>query len=444
MGNAKAQDEGEKIRILFIFDCSNSMFAQWEKSSKIKVAKRLLNQTLDSLKGIENIEIALRAYGHQYKITPGNQRCDDIELLVPFGQEGDANIDRIKNKIRGLEPKGTTPIALSLEAAADDFPPCDNCRNVVILITDGIEACEGLPCAAARKLKEKGINLKPFIIGIGLDTSYMEHFSCVGEFLSADTEAGFKSVMDFVVSQALNNTTVQVNLLDINKKVKETDVTMSFYDQNSGKLLYTYMHTMDQHRKPDTLPIDPLHRYRLEVHTTPPMIKEHIKLTPGKHNIIEVDAPRGTLNLRIHGTNTPYSGINCIVRKHGEMRTLNVQPMNKTHLYIVGEYDLEILTLPRLYMEKVKINQSKTTPITIPNSGILHVNKGNGPCAIFQMKDGRENWVCDLTYEGGIQSFNLLPGKYKVVYRYERNTSSANTIEQHVKIASGIEESLNF
>ena len=39
-------DEIEKIRLLFIFDGSNSMNAQWEKSSKIRVAKKLMIQTL--------------------------------------------------------------------------------------------------------------------------------------------------------------------------------------------------------------------------------------------------------------------------------------------------------------------------------------------------------------------------------------------------------------
>ena len=230
------ENETGTIRMLFIFDGSNSMNAQWEKSSKIKIAKALMTQTLDSLKYLDNVEVALRMYGHQTRIVPGQQDCSDTKLEVPFAS-GPDNYDKIKNKIRGLVPKGTTPIARSLEYAATDFPECDDCRNVIVLITDGIEACDEDPCAVALALRSKGIILKPFIIGVGLDTSYMDQFNCVGEFLSAETEDSFKSVLSFVISQALSNTTTQVKLYDAKNKAKETNVTMSFYDQKKRKLL---------------------------------------------------------------------------------------------------------------------------------------------------------------------------------------------------------------
>ena len=67
---SQPENQDGKIRILFIFDGSNSMNAQWEKSSKIAVAKSLMMQTLDSLKNLENVDLALRVYGHQTRIMP--------------------------------------------------------------------------------------------------------------------------------------------------------------------------------------------------------------------------------------------------------------------------------------------------------------------------------------------------------------------------------------
>ena len=209
--NVYTQNNDGKIRILFIFDGSNSMNAQWAESSKIAIAKELMIETMDSLKMLENIELALRIYGHQTRISPNEQDCSDTKLEVPFAS-ANKNYIKIIDKIRGLEPKGTTPIARSLEYSADDFPLCDNCRNIIILITDGIEACDEDPCAVAIALKEKKIKLKPFVIGLGLDTSYLNQFQCIGEFLSAENKDSFKSVLKFVISQALNNTTIQVNL----------------------------------------------------------------------------------------------------------------------------------------------------------------------------------------------------------------------------------------
>ncbi len=431
------------IRMLFIFDGSNSMNARWQKSSKIKIAKSLMTKTLDSLKYLDNVEVALRMYGHQTRIVPGQQDCSDTKLEVPFAP-GPENFDKIKNKIRGLVPKGTTPIARSLEYSASDFPECSDCRNVIILITDGIEACDEDPCAVSLALKSKGIILKPFIIGVGLDTSYISQFNCVGEFLSAETEDSFKSVLSFVISQALSNTTTQVELHDINKKAKETNVTMSFYDQKKGKLLYTYMHTINRDNVPDTLSLDPLYTYKMVVHTIPEVIVENIKLTPGKHNVIKADSPQGKLHLRVQGSNSVYTGINTIIRLKDDHNTINVQNMNTIQNYLVGSYDIEVLTLPRLYFNDVEINQSRITDITIPQYGTAVISKGPGAAAIFQIKEGENIWVCDLNEEASVNNINLLPGNYKLTYRFIRSTSTAHTIVKTFKITSGYEQNLSL
>ena len=90
----KAQESEGKIRILFIFDGSNSMNAQWEKSSKISIAKSLMIQTMDSLRSLENIELALRIYGHQSKILPGKQDCSDTNSFDENKNVTSADITR--------------------------------------------------------------------------------------------------------------------------------------------------------------------------------------------------------------------------------------------------------------------------------------------------------------------------------------------------------------
>lgn len=442
--SVRAQQNAEKVRILFIFDASNSMNAQWQKTSKIKVARNLMLQTLDSLQKLDNVELALRLYGHQVKILPGQQDCSDTQLRVPFASSH-SNANKIKDELRALECKGTTPIALSLEQAGNmDFPDCDNCRNVIILITDGIEACDGDPCAVAKALHSKGIKLKPFIIGVGLDTSYLGQFQCVGEFLSADTEDSFKSVLGYVISQAVNNTSVQVYLNDAQKKPTETDVTLSFYDQKSGALIDNFMHTMNAKRVPDTIALNPLHTYKMIVNTVPPVELENIKLKPGTHNIIEVDAPQGYLDVRIQNSPNNPVDVRCIIRKDGEMQTIYAQNLNTKQKLLVGKYDLEILTLPRMYMDNVNIKQSLHTKIIVPQNGFLTIKKRNGPCQVFVLRDGKQEWVCNVEDSFTPQTIGLLPGKYLVVYRGENAISIANTIQKKIEIAPGHEEFLDL
>lgn len=60
-----------------------------------------------------------------------------------------------------------------------------------------------------------------------------------------------------------------------------------------------------------------------------------------------------------------YKNRQCIVRKSGSPSTLNVQSFNQSEKYIVGKYDLEILTLPRIYIKDVTIARSTLKTITV-------------------------------------------------------------------------------
>jgi len=210
-------------RILFIFDASKSMLGYWDSDAKINIARDYLIRIIDSLQYMENVEMALRVFGHQSTVPP--QDCSDSKLEVPFAKN---NASRIRQKLHFIEPRGTTPMANSLELAGGDFPPCSGCRNIIILLTDGIEECNGDPCKASYNLQKKGIVLKPFIIGIGMDEGFKETFKCIGNYFIAGREAQLKEFLNIVITQALNSTTAQVNLLDLQGNPTETNVDMTF------------------------------------------------------------------------------------------------------------------------------------------------------------------------------------------------------------------------
>ena len=419
-------------RILFVFDCSQSMAGSWESDKKINIARRFLISTIDSLEKLDNVEMALRVYGHQSPVPP--QDCNDTRLEVPFTP---GNAPKIRQKLRYLIPKGTTPIAHSLELCIEDFPKCENCRNVIILITDGIEACDGDPCAVSRELLKRGIVLKPFVIGIGLDPRFRETFDCVGHFYNAAEEKNFQKVLEIVITQALNSTTAQVNLLDIEGNPTETDVNMTFYDINSGRIKHNFMHTINHRGNPDTLLLDPMTLYKLVVHTIPPVSVDSIKLPTGKHNIIAVDAPQGYLKV-IPASGNQYLNLNFIVRKVGEKSTLNMQKVNQSEKYIIGRYDLEIPTLPRLLIDNVEIKQSHTTTVKIPKPGIVTVNVANqGFCGLFLEKGSELQWIYNINTQNPFESLVLLPGKYRVIFRAKNAKSTIYTIEKSFIVESG-------
>lgn len=426
------KQERPLTRILFLFDASQSMYGRWQSDIKINIARKLMSNLLDSLNNVKNLELALRVYGHQYHYPP--QVCTDTRLEVPFGK---FNIKKIKHKLQTLVPKGTTPIAYSLQQTANDFPKSDNARNIIILITDGIEECGGDPCAVSSELQKQGIILKPFIIGIG--KNFRDAFDCVGNYFDASSEEQFRKALNIVISQALNSTTAQVNLLDENSNPTETNVNMTFYDSFSGLIKHNYIHTFNFVGVPDTLYIDPLITYKLVVNTIPKVIIDTVKLIPGKHNIISVAVPQGFLKLKVSSNNKVVKNLQCIVKKSNDNETLNVQNFGQKIKYLTGYYDLEILSLPRLYIDSVNIKQSSTTTVEMPMPGIVVLNKSvKGFGSMYVKKNNKIEWIHNLRKNNLQESLILQPGKYRVVFRSIYSDKSEYTIDKTFNIKSGV------
>ncbi|MBL0103808.1 MAG: VWA domain-containing protein [Bacteroidetes bacterium] len=407
------------------------MYGKWLTGSKIEIAKKLMSQLMDSLRFVRNIELALRVYGHQKPFPP--QDCDDSKLEVPFSK---GNIPHILDVLQKIVPRGTTPIARSLELCGNDFPQSKS-RNIIILITDGIEECGGDPCAISQALQRKGIFLKPFVIGLGLDESLKKTFECVGRYFDATNETMFRDALNIVISQALNNTTLQVNLLDVNNNPTETNVNMTFYDRFTGEDKYNYIHTINSKGNPDTLVIDPLPIYKIVVHTIPEVFKDSIILTPGKHTTVGIDAPQGQLQVKFDGP-AEYKKVNVLVRQQNQSATLNVQEVGEEEKYIVGKYDLEILTLPRINLENVDVAQSKSTTVSIPHPGIVTLITNNlGFGSIYGYDRNGLRWVYNLNENSAKETVILQPGKYKVVFRPKNSRESIYTIEKEFSVVSG-------
>ncbi len=426
-------------RILFVFDASKSMVAKYQNTTRMDGAKNLFYKFIDSLSKNKTMQFALRMYGHTVKYPPGN--CKDSKLIVPFSPNNQA---LIKQKVKEAKPTGITPIEHSLTEAANDFKD-NKTNNIVIIITDGIEECGGDPCKARQKLMQKGIVFKPFIIGIGLSPEQIKTFECVGDYYDYGNSSTFSVISNIIQQQKLNKTTAQVNLLDNSSKPLETNVSMTFYDVNTKAYKYNYMHTLNYQNNPDTLILDDFPTYKVIAHTIPPVESKEVKLNVGKHNIIPVDAPQGYL--AINRTESAYNfneRIKCIVRKRGEMNTLNVQALNTTEKYIIGNYDIEILTLPRIYINENVIEQSKSKNIEIPNAGVLQIKcleAGDG--SILLKRNDKLEWVCNLTNQT-LQTFYLQPGNYVAAWRAKALHGSIYTVEKKFIITSNNQTVVEF
>lgn len=435
-GQKKIQQKiPDKTRILFVLDGSGSMEAIWGGQSKMEVAKNILTQLVDSLRVNENLELGLRVYGHRFSRQANN--CQDSNLEVPFAPK---NHNAIINKIKGLKPKGVTPITFSLEQSAKDFPISPGYRNIVILITDGLESCGGDPCTVSLALQRKGVFLRPFIIGLGLQGGKV--LECVGKYIDSENSRAFNKILNQSIENSLAKTTVSIELLNGNGKPLETDINVSFINSITSAPAYEFVHYLDSRAKPDSVQVDPVLSYDIIVNTVPPVIQKNVNIRSGAHNVIQVPAPQGRLTAKSEGRGNAF---NLLVRQKGKSEILNQQRSGESYKYLEGEYEVETLTLPRrIFVVSIKADQNET--ITLPSTGLVNINSlSTGIGSLFEiLENGKTKWVCHLDETVTQHAYNLLPGKYKIAFRARQAGGSKYTAVKNFEIKSGKTISVNM
>lgn len=428
-------------RILFLLDASGSMLAPWEGRPRMEVAKSLLAKMVDSLNAYPNLELGLRAYGHLHGREENN--CEDSKLEVSFAPK---NAEAIKAKLKSIEPKGNTPITYSLLQSAGDFPTDKTARNVLILITDGLESCKGDPCATSVALQRKHVFLKPFVIGIGAEREFGKQLECLGQYYNAADVKTFRTILNDVVAQTLAKTTVAINLTDEGGKPVESNVNLTFLNNITGQPEYNYVHYRDAQGKPDALDIDALQSYDLVINTVPPVRQENLPIRPGKANVLTYKTPQGTLWLQSPNvTANPYGTVQTVVRQAGKDNTLLALPFGARQKLLAGTYEVELLTLPR-QLRRITIKQGQETSLTYPAPGTLNIIsdlKGYG--SIYKLNDDEsQTWVYNLPDGGSKVNVPMQPGIYRLVFRTKTATGSKFTDVRNFTIRSGQTSSVSI
>lgn len=437
IANAQERFDNETsvTRILFIFDGSGSMTSDWGGKTKFEVAKRLVAETIDSIEKVNrNVEFGLRIFGHQSPRVDEN--CEDSELEVPFQKYNGVNIS---NKLESITPQGHTPIAYSIYKSLVDFPRDRYAKNSIVLVTDGAENCEGDLCALNLELEKRKITMKPFIIGMGLDEADKKSFDCIGTFIDAKDEKGFGTALGAVISQAVHNTTTTINLIDKKGIPEETNLAMTFYDAWSGEVRYNLMHTMNAFKRPDTMYLNPLGKYKITVHSIPPVSVKNIELTPGRHNTIGIDVPQGLIHIdwkKIDLKNTA----SCLIRLSRSDSTLHVQQINSKQKYLVGKYDVEVLTVPRKIFRNIQVKQSEVSKITITNQGSLNLKVGEpGYASIYAFdEDGKMRKIYEFNKLMNQEILRMLPGAYMLVYQAKSAYNTEQTTQKRFNIRANV------
>ncbi|MFC4403114.1 vWA domain-containing protein [Gracilibacillus xinjiangensis] len=170
-GNEALEDERfhfkDQINVLIVLDVSGSMANEVDGKSMLQIAKdSILNFASDIP---EDANVGVRIYGHEGASTgyTKEESCQATDLIYDFQS---ANISEIQEVIDPLSPTGWTPIGLSLEQAKEDFARFsgESNTNLVYIVSDGAETCEGDPVTVAKELAESDIQSIVNVIGFNV------------------------------------------------------------------------------------------------------------------------------------------------------------------------------------------------------------------------------------------------------------------------------------
>ncbi|MER8830480.1 VWA domain-containing protein [Mesorhizobium sp. M0938] len=183
-------------RVILILDASGSMWAQIDGKPKLEIARESLRTVLQSVPADK--EIGFMAYGHREKGS-----CEDIELIVP-PQAGSAGA--VSAAADSLKFLGKTPLTAAVKQAAEALKYTED-KATVILITDGLETCNGDPCALGKELKAAGVDFTIDVVGFGLTADEGKQVACLadntgGKYIQASDEQALQNALVETIAAA--------------------------------------------------------------------------------------------------------------------------------------------------------------------------------------------------------------------------------------------------
>jgi len=201
-----------KTNIDIILDASGSMAAPFGATSQSKfdmlrsslsdVIFEVIQQQSDFPRNI-----GIRVFGSKY--SAGENNCQDTTLLAPMGEP---DLGEIRRLLDETTARGKSPIALAMKKAPEDFPAGKTADRVIVLVADGVDNCDGDPCAIAKKIEESGDKYIVHVVAFDVGPLDQEKLECIAKesggkfFLARNSDELLTSLNDAI------NSTVPYNL----------------------------------------------------------------------------------------------------------------------------------------------------------------------------------------------------------------------------------------
>ncbi|MDM5318211.1 VWA domain-containing protein [Fictibacillus sp. b24] len=213
-----SEEDGEEkkegpLNVVILLDASGSMAGKVSGTDKMTAAKEALKKFAGGLP--KDANVLLRVYGHKGSNDDKDKKlsCESTEVMYPLGAY---DAGAFQQSLSKFKPTGWTPLAASIEAAEKDLQGKEG-NNVVYIVSDGIETCDGNPIEAAKKLHKSNIQAKVNIIGFDVDNEGQQQLKAVaeaggGEFQSVSSQKELFDEVESNWSKAMHDARINWSL----------------------------------------------------------------------------------------------------------------------------------------------------------------------------------------------------------------------------------------
>lgn len=177
--SGQPKDEGN-YSVEIVLDASGSMANKVGSKNRMDLAKEAISHFASKLP--KEARVGLRVYGHKGTGSQADKKlsCASNELVYPIQTYNQQNL---QSSLKQFKPAGWTPLAKGIEEAQKDLQAYkgEKNKNVIYVVSDGIETCGGDPVQAAKNLKDSGIEPVVHIIGFDVGGKDEQQLKAVAE-----------------------------------------------------------------------------------------------------------------------------------------------------------------------------------------------------------------------------------------------------------------------
>lgn len=446
-----AQENETQSPIVFIYDASGSMWGQLDGKTKMEIAAEVLTNSVNGLP--ENQNIGLVAYGHRKK---GD--CRDVEFLVDFENGTKTGFN---TALHSIKPLGMTPLAHAASVVIDHLRESKT-RATIILVTDGIESCDGNICEVVTEAKKEGIDFRLHIIGFGLVDEDIQQLKCAtnageGQYFPATDALDLGMVLNEATTATIDNPKNNTSVYAV-KNGTPIDAVVKAYDivgKRAPISVRTYGDTAYFYLPPSNynFEVSPLEGSDLKMVTVTgiessedSMVHQEISFDSGKLGISTTnngDYWDATVKVIDQNGNVAAS-----LRSYNAPKEVEVNP---------GTYKITIQALSMngvdtyTEIENVTIESGGTTPVTFDfQTGTAYIDarvtdKSIDSLVTLTEASSGKNVAGGRTYDRG-KEFLLNPGVYtvKVTPLGDYKDRNAQTFTLEVKKSAKIMKTVTF